>query len=256
MAGAGEPRPVPPGAGANSVRNALRLVEILAERKSIRVREAAGLLGLSEPTAYRLLSALHARGWVTQDHSHVYHWSAGFGPPSAPPRPPSVEAAVLPFLAEISEVTGHSVNFCILEGNGVRSLVGMSSRRCRLPSRDGWLLPAHSTSSGHVLLADLPEQELLELYPLGVPGNPRDPGFDLRELRRRIALVRRRGWALNDEVSERGIIALAVPVRDPGQGRAAGTLALVASAQQATSDEVRQFLPLLLETSTGVSNQL
>ncbi|MFG1667717.1 IclR family transcriptional regulator [Streptomyces sp. Y7] len=256
MSRVSEPRPAPSGVAAKSVQNVLRLVEVLAERKSIRVREAAGLLGISEPTAYRLLSALHAHNWVTKDHSHVYHWSAGFGPPSALPRPRSVEATVLPFLAEISEATGHSVNFCILEGNGVRSLVGMASRQCRLPLRDGQLLPAHSTSAGHVLLADLPEQELLELYPLGVPGNPRDPGFDLRELRRRLALVRRKGWALNDEVSERGVIGLAVPIRDPGQGRAVGTLALIASALQATRDDIRQFLPLLLDTAAHVSSRL
>jgi DNA-binding IclR family transcriptional regulator len=234
-------------AGASSVENALRLIEELAERKSLRVAEAASILDVSSPTAYRLLSALLARDFVTKDHRRIYHAGPRLQGLGVGARPRSAEAAIFPFLAEISEVTGHSANFCILEGNGARSLVGVCSRSSRLNSRDGWLLPAHLTSAGHVLLAELSEQALQELYPLGVPKSSRCPDFDLRELRRRIATVRRRGWALNDELSERGIIGLAVPVRDPDTQGVLGAIALVASAMQTSTETVRSYAPLLLD---------
>jgi IclR family acetate operon transcriptional repressor len=235
---------------------ALQLIEVLQTRKTLRVHEAATILGISPPTAYRFLSALRARGYATKDHQRVYHSTARVDAVVPKSGPRSTVTIVFPFLAELCEKTGQSVNYCVLEGNGVRSLVGVSSPSSLVGSRDGWLLPAYSTSAGQVLLANLPDEELRELYPLGLPSNPRSPDFDMGKLRRGIAVVRRRGWGFNDEVSERGIIGVAVPVRSPRTASTVGALALVASASQAKPEEVRACVPLLVDCAARIGDQL
>jgi DNA-binding IclR family transcriptional regulator len=186
----------------------------------------------------------------------VYHSTARADDVVPKSGPRSTVTIVFPFLAELCEQTGQSVNYCILEGNGVRSLVGVSSPSSLVGSRDGWLLPAYNTSAGQVLLANLPDEELREFYPLGLPSNPRSPDFDMGKLRRGIAGVRRRGWAVNDEVSERGIIGVAVPVRSPLTASTVGALALVASASQAQPEELHACVPLLLDCAARIGDQL
>jgi DNA-binding IclR family transcriptional regulator len=231
-------------------------MEVLQSRRALRVHEAATVLSVSEPAAYRLLSTLRSRGYATQDHQRVYHSTARLDAMVPERGPRSTVTIVFPFLAEACEQMGQSLNYCILEGNGVRSLVGVSSRSSLVGSRNGWLLPGYSTAAGQVLLADLPDEELRELYPLGVPINPRSPGFELGELRRNLAVVRRRGWAMNDEVSEKGIIGIAVPVRNSRTASTVGALALVASASQTTPEEMRAGVPLLLECADRIGGQL
>ncbi|MFG1821806.1 IclR family transcriptional regulator C-terminal domain-containing protein [Microbispora bryophytorum] len=57
----------------------------------------------------------------------------------------------------------------VLQGNGVRFVDGVEGPQAlHVGSRIGMLLPAHVTSGGKALLAELPDEELRALYPRGV----------------------------------------------------------------------------------------
>src|SRR6202012_5685740 len=59
-----------PSAGSDrltSVDNALRLLQLVAERQALRVSEAAELLGVARSTAHRLRSGLRRRDFLMQD---------------------------------------------------------------------------------------------------------------------------------------------------------------------------------------------
>ena len=66
----------------------------------------------------------------------------------------------------------------------------------RVGSRVGRILPARLTSGGKVLLAALPPDQVTALY----EGTA---DVDLPRLRRELALVRRRGFAINDHHTPR-----------------------------------------------------
>jgi IclR family transcriptional regulator, acetate operon repressor len=55
-----------------SVDNALQILTLVGEKKSVRVMEAASHLGVSRSTAHRLLDALDRRAFVMKDAAHVY----------------------------------------------------------------------------------------------------------------------------------------------------------------------------------------
>ena len=107
---------------------------------------------------------------------------------------------------------------------------------------------------GHVLLADLPEEELDAFLAAGplehfTEGTITDPD----RLRTRVAEVRRRGWALVDQELETGLRSIAAPVRG-GNGRVVAALNLAAAAPRVGVAQLRdQFLPALLGTTEQVS---
>src|SRR4051794_12188481 len=156
-----------PGERASSVDNALRLLQLIGERKVIRVAEAAETLGVARSTAHRLLGALRRRGFVLQDK------------PNGAYRPGPVlneiglaaigridiRLVARPVLEELSEQSQETVSLSLLEGGNVRFVDGVESpRSVRVGNRTGLVLPAHCTAAGKAILAALPRIELVRRY--------------------------------------------------------------------------------------------
>ncbi|MET9356099.1 IclR family transcriptional regulator C-terminal domain-containing protein [Streptomyces sp. NPDC006617] len=82
-----------------------------------------------------------------------------------------------------------------------------------------------SPSTGLLLLAELTEDQLADVY---APERHRDRSGDLPDLgalRAGLERVDRSGFAVNQERSERGLVAVGVPVREEG-GRAVAGLSV------------------------------
>jgi DNA-binding IclR family transcriptional regulator len=223
--------------GLSSVDNALLLLDELQHRGSLRVSDAAKTLGVAASTAHRLLSCLKQRGYVDQDHRRTYHLGSrlttGLGPAASAT---GLLRVARPHLETLASQVTETFHFGVLEGNSVRMLDGYEPSHGDSPVglRIGWLLPAHLTAVGQVLLADLPDETLNALYPIGLPTGRSREQLDLRELRRRLILVRRKGWASNEEEAERGVVAIAVPVRD-GSGMVVASIGAAGPACRQSS---------------------
>src|SRR3546814_21090716 len=76
------------------------------------------------------------------------------------------------------------------------------------------VFPAHRTSGGLVLLAELPPADVDDLYAAERYSQRADERPDMTILRKQLTRVRRAGLALNDGLSARGVVAIGVPVRD------------------------------------------
>lgn len=204
----------------------LRLLRMLRERGELRVAEAAGTLGVAPSTAHRLLAMLRQHEFAVQDRRHVYlPGPALAGIASAGPRP-DLRAVIHRGLRQVVQRCQETAHFMVLEGNGVRFIDGVEgSRSLRCGTRIGLLMPAHVTSGGKALLAELPGDELRGLYPRGLPHWERKTNASMVSLSRELAAVRRRGYATNSQESEAGIMAVGkcVPDRD---GRALGAVVI------------------------------
>lgn len=199
-----------------SVDNALRVIMMLAEQPSVRVLDVAETLGVARSTAHRVLTALLARGFVVQDARKIYHRGPFFDiiAERAAPRL-DIRAHLHPHLVALSERLGETVHLGVLEGNGARFIDGVpSTRTLRVGVRTGMLLPAHRTSIGKALLAELPAESLRALYPRGLDGTAGTSIQDRHAFERQIAAVRRTGYARNDGESDARVAAVAMCVRD------------------------------------------
>jgi IclR family transcriptional regulator, KDG regulon repressor len=119
-------------------------------------------------------------------------------------------------LARLVDEVGEAAHVSVLRGHEVLTLLTQSSPHA--VAAGGWTgrtVPVHCTSSGRVLLLDHDRPALIALVGLDPlpPAGPNAPA-DLRELERRIRRARQVGYAVADEESEPGLVAVAAPIRD------------------------------------------
>lgn len=224
----------------NSVDNALKLLLMFRDTRLIRVADASESLGVVRSTAHRLLAMLQYRGLVLQDPE-----TKAYAPGPAlldiglsAVRQFDIRQYLRPYLERLAAEVGETVHLTILEGAHSLFLDSVEGPRAlRTSSRVGRSYPAHTTSGGKVLLAQLSPAQLAELYPTEtLPGLTSGSLATRKQLLRELQLVRERGYGTNRGESEPEIAAVAVLVRNAfGQVRAA----IAVSAPLSRLDEAK-----------------
>lgn len=242
-----------------SVDNALKLLLLLGEQPQIRLSEATRYLGVASSTAHRLLAMLTYRGFVRQDPVSKAYLPG--------PALTSVAFAIFgridvqrtatPIMRGLSERLRETVHVGMLDGASVRFVAAVEGPTAvRVASRLGRTMPAHCTSTGKALLAQLSEPELRQLLPLQKLERITPHSIGSRtELEAELARVRERGYAVNREESEEGVASVAVPIptRAPGL-----RLALNAAAPQNRLDGSRYptVAAALIKAAKEIGDQL
>lgn len=241
----------------SSAENALLLIVALRERGRLRVVDAAELLSVTRPTAHRLLSMLKRHQFAEQDRQRAYLPGPRLRDLAASDDPrPDLSILAHPHLVELSQETGETVHLLTLEGNGSRFIDGVDSPQAlRVGSRVGLLLAAHATSGGKVLLAQLPDAELIALYP-ELQLRLRDGSVrDLVSLRRELGTVRRQGFAINLEGTERGVNAVGVPVTAKSS-KVIASVVLACPSARSSRQSLLGHVPQLQATAAKIAKRL
>jgi DNA-binding IclR family transcriptional regulator len=240
-----------------SVENALVLLSALHERGQVRVSEAARLLTVAPATAHRLLSTLTSHGFAEQDRQRVYRPGPRMRALAEGGAPrPDLSVLAHPHLVALTEQTRETTHLVTLEGNGSRFIDGVESPLgLRVGHRVGLLLPAHTTSGGKVLLAHVSDPDLAALYPHRRLPMRDGSTRELATLRRELATVRRQGFALNLELSERGVNAIGVPVIHR-QGRVLAAVVLACPSVRSSRPILEDHLPSLRATAAAIAAAL
>lgn len=193
-----------------SVDNALQLVHMLARDGNVRVSDAAAELGVAKSTAHRLLGMLCYREFARKDDDHVYWRGPALGQPHLTAQRDDLSVIAAPILEKLQREFDETVHLLVLRRTEVEFLTSLEcSQSLRVGSRAGAVMGAFTTSGGQALLARLSEADLAMRFPDGIP----ESGLDPAALRRALAEVRRRGYGINEGLSERGVVALGVAVR-------------------------------------------
>lgn len=206
-----------PAYAVTSVDHALRIATMLQLEGALTGSQIAERLGVARSTAHRLLQMLVYRDFAVQDDARVYHP----GPllqlaEYSGSRTARLRAAALPHLHHLVGVVEESANLAIRTGMTVRFIASVEcGQALRVGSREGMVFPAHQATAGLLLLAELDAEELAAVYSPH-QAEP-DEGLDLARLGSDLTRVRRSGFAVNQGRSERGVVAVGVPVRD-GEG--------------------------------------
>jgi IclR family KDG regulon transcriptional repressor len=203
---------------AHTIERTLDALEALAERSGgVGVGELAEALGISSPSAHRLLSTLHARGYARQDPATA-RYSVGlrcFSLATLATAELDLRSAAAPHLRALNELTGETVHLAVHAGGDVVYLDRIEGTHPIGPiSRIGARAPAHCVATGRAILAHLPEAELDALVASGLER------YTDRTLTSRAALLadreqtRERGYAINEGSWRAEICGVAAPVRD------------------------------------------
>jgi len=243
-----------------SVDNALRLLHLVRDRaidqpsaslpegalgRGIGVVEASRLLRVAPSTAHRLLTMLVHHGFAVQDATKRYHQGPSLSPPRATHGAPDLGGLMQPVLSRISHELNETVHLVKLQGPSVRFLMAVEGEQPeRIDSKEGMVLPAHTTAGGRALLAQLSRAELAALYPHGLPALYATTVMDLSDLHRQLSSVLRRGYAVSLDECERGVAGVAVSLRD-GQGGVRGAMAVALPSSRCPGTRVHQIGSML-----------
>ncbi|MGZ4537421.1 MAG: IclR family transcriptional regulator domain-containing protein [Nocardioidaceae bacterium] len=239
-----------------SLERGLAVLQVFSsETPQLTLSDVARMAGTTRATARRILHTLASLGYVRVD-GRLFSLtprvlSLGWGYLSSL----NLWDIAQPFMEELVEKTHESCSAATLDLPDIVYVARVPTRRIMTIALGvGARLPAHATSMGRVLLADLPDDQL-DLFLATGPFETRTErtavGAD--DLRTQLRRVREQGWAMVDQELELGLRSIAAPVRG-ADGRAVAALNLAAAAPRVALDELRgHFLPLLLETAEQVS---
>jgi IclR family pca regulon transcriptional regulator len=134
-----------------------------------------------------------------------------------------------------------------MEGDEVLYLARAETQRIiSISLRVGSRLPAYCTSMGRILLADLPPAALdAYLARTALVGRTWRTVTTVKQLREKLAAVRRLGYSRTDQELELGLRSIAVPVNVPGQGVVAALNIGAPAARVSASDLIGRALPRL-----------
>lgn len=249
----------PPRYPIESVDNALRLLSLFSVHEQLRVKEVSEYLGVATGTAHRLLAMLVYRGYVTQDPiTRLYTPGVALltiGLQAA--QRSGLRAAAAPYLDSLSEQFDETIHLATLEGPDVLYVDGRdSTKTLRVASRAGTLQPAHCTSVGKALLAELNREHVVALFPEEqLPQvNPRSIA-SRSQLLLELETVRSRGYALNFSELEEGIGSVGVAVHDR-HGRAVAALGAGAPIARLDDQRIAVMAEAVCQAAAGLSADL
>lgn len=242
-----------------SVAHAARILLLFQERQALRVAEVAEALGVARSTAHRLLTTLCQHGFVVQARSRGTYRA---GPQLvevglAALRGVDVRRVAHVHLESLSAELRETVSLIVVQGARSWFLDSVESMEpLRVTSRTGHSLPAHCTSGGKVLLAELSAESLRRIYP-----DERLPSVTAHTIASRAALeaeleaVRRQGYATNFEGGQVGVSGVAVLVRDP-EGRPLAAVAVSAPSARLTDEHAGRYARAARETAARIERGL
>lgn len=233
-----------------SLAKGLRVIEAFGQGASrLSVADAAREADLDRATARRCLLTLHALGYADYDGKFFsltprvlrLGMSALVGMP--------LPQLVQPWIDQLSEQIGQSCSVCILDQADIVYVARAAQRRVMsIGLMPGSRLPAHCSSMGRVLLANLPEADARAIVERS-DRSPRTPNMltDPREIMEKIAEARTLGYALINQEVEIGLRSIAVPLYNV-QGQVVAALnSGVAAVHAEPGQLVEAFLPALLK---------
>ncbi len=235
---------------------AMRLLDVLAQHtEPVALKELAASTGLHTSTTHRILNDLVAGRYVDRVDSGMYQLGMRLlelG--SLVKRRLNVREVALEPMRELHRQTGQTVNLSLQQGDEIVYIERAWSERSgmQVVRAIGGHAPLHLTSTGKLFLSTL-EARQVRAYTLrtGLAGTTRNSITELERLERELAMVRRHGYARDNEELELGVRCIAAGIHDD-TGKLTAGLSLSAPA-----DRLRdEWIPLLQQAAQQISEAL
>jgi IclR family acetate operon transcriptional repressor len=249
--------------GAQTLAKGLALLERVAELQGSRgvgLLELARGLQWNKSTTHRLLATLVTQGYVQQDQEtgryrlglKAFHLGAAFT------RDLELRQEVAPTLNSLKAQTEQGVSLVVLEPI-TREVVFIDrvegSHPLRMHTHVGMRYPANCTAAGKAIMAYLPESDLEPLLGSALIGRTSASKTTADALHTEFPIVRKHGYATDDEENAEGVRCVAAPIFDH-IGRPVAAISISGPAVQIPTELFPTLGPIVRDAATGVSRRL
>jgi DNA-binding IclR family transcriptional regulator len=238
------------------VERAARILASLDDEHPERtLAEIARATDLPKSTAYRILVTLENSGFVEQT-SDGERYRLGLRLASlglSALRRLSIRREALPLMVDLVERFEETCVLGIFDQGSVLDIeVVHSDHVLTVTSEVGHRLPIHCTASGKALLAFLPPAAVESVLTRPLEGCTGNTITSSAQLRQELELVRRRGYAVDEEEYEVGVRAVAAPIADI-DGNVIAEISMPGPTSRLTLDRVPGIAEALIEAANAIS---
>ena len=244
----------PKAVKSQTLARGLDMLEAVAQGP-LGIPEIAAAVGVTYPTAHRIVSALVERRYLKQVENRAY----ALGPKVVELgfigyQQADITKIARPFLEAMAQSTSDTVHLARLEDGEVIYLDKLQSRRpIEISSRIGGRKPAISTGVGKALLLDEPEEAWQRLF-------RRDQRLMRMEITEadwlaKMRAYRRGGYSYDMGEDEREIRCVSAPLRD-ASGRIVAAISVSSTTDYMPPERMEALVPEVTGTAAAISAAL
>lgn len=235
-------------------------LELLAANGAMGLTEISSSLELNKSTTHRILTSLMYLGYVRQNNrNEKYELSMKIVKLSNQLlEKQDLVQLVRPYLRKLMELSGETVHFVERDRNEVVYIDKVESfaNSIQMISRIGSRLPVYCSGVGKAIAAELEEREIEEIWQTShiirkTPGTITDYNTFLQTLKE----VRQKGYALDREENEAGVLCIAASLKDY-RGKASYAFSISAPVSRMQEKRIQELSKYVLEIKEEIQQAI
>ena len=241
-----------------SVKKAMEIVDRVADKGRISVKELSDSMGIPKSTVCRLAQTLEASGYLYQDEASGDYFLAYkfFLAGREVLEKSGIRDCVWPVMQQLADFSKETVNLTVLDGNKVLYVQKIESSHITNGIQVGTRAPLHVTASGKAILASLAPDRLTQvmndLLPLEV--FTKRTIRTVEALRRELEVCRKRGFAISKDEIATGAYSIAAHI-EGYPGRETAALSIAWPSNRTTPERFTEWGQLLHKACEEVSKK-
>lgn len=226
--------------------------------RHLSLAQLSAMSGLPRPTAHRMLSAMKEIGFIEQD-ARTGSYGLGirlFELGSIALANMDLLREAKPFIDRLAKLSGESSHLGVFNGFEVivveREEPAERSWRGIRPSES---TPAHCTGVGKALLAFQRPELVEQVIAAGLKAYTTTTLSTPEALRKELAAIRKRGYAIDNAEHELWVRCVAAPIRN-SSGHVFASVSVTGPADRMTDTKIASLAPLVVQTADSISLQI
>ncbi len=242
-----------------SVQNAIRILDILGRSEGLGVTRISQLLNLPKSSVHDILSTLQSEGLVEKNYERN-NYCLGlklFELGNMARNNLELRRIATPFLKSLNHDLDETVHLTILDGWEVLYIECFeSTKRLRTYSVIGVRAPLHCTAVGKAILAFFDEEQVDQMIKaMGLPRFTANTITDRKALDREMALIRERGYSVDNMEHEEGVRCVGAPIRNH-EGEVIASISVSGPSQRMVPDKDGETGRLVIGKAEEISRRL
>ena len=247
-------------AGTAAFSKFMHVLQLVADAEApMNVGALMRASGYPRPTVHRIVAALIAERLLVEGQHGT---TLALGPrliqlASRSWGRSELRLAAVDELKQLRDRTGETVHLAVPNGDSMVYIEKLESPSAvRMASRIGTSVPLHTTAVGKAYMAALDDEALAQLLAgLPMPRLTEKTMADMGALRLQVSQTRARGWSIDNEENEPGIVCFGAVIRGAGGGPVAAISVSTLVFRQ-KDDPQQAYVAPLLETCRMISARI
>lgn len=198
-----------------SINRAVKILQCFEEHTQLTLTEICSLVGLHKSTTYGIITTLKNNGFIEKDEeTGVYRLGIGLYKLASHVNI-DLRTICVPLVHELCDITGETVNLVIPDENHIIYIEKCESKHSmRISTTIGSRLPMYCTAVGKAILAfqQDPDRVSQLLDQTQLTAVTRNTLTSKNAILAELEATRRRGYAIDQEELEYGLVCIAAPI--------------------------------------------